>query len=213
MPQTPASGRKIGVFGGSFDPPHHAHVALANTAIKTLGLDELRVVPTGQAWHKARALSAPAHRLAMTRLAFKGVQHVVVDNRELERAGPSFTIETLRALQSENPDAQLYLIMGADQFAAFKRWHEWQAIVGIAIICVAARARFDGAESRFDAYKAQKDRFLTLPMPAMPVSATHIREALALSHLQGRDGAAVASDMLAGPVARYISVHQLYRTP
>ena len=212
IPQT-VPVQKIGVFGGAFDPPHKAHVALATTAIEALGLDALHIIPTGQAWHKTRALSAPEHRLAMTRLAFAGVPRVVVDSREIERAGPSFTIDTLRDLQSENPDAQLYLIMGADQFAAFRQWHEWQAIISLAIICIAARARFDWADSQFDAYKEQKDRFLTLPMPVMPVSATQIREQLASGHEQGSDAAALVGDMVAEPVARYISLYRLFRTP
>ena len=201
------------MFGGAFDPPHKAHVALATTAIEALGLDELRIIPTGQAWHKARGLSAPEHRLAMTQLAFAGVPRVVVDSRELERAGPSFTISTLRDLQSENPDAQLYLIMGSDQFAAFRQWYEWQAIVSLAIICIAARARFDWADSQFDAYKEQKSRFVTLPMPVMPVSATQIRQRLASGHEQGSDAVALVSDMVAESVARYISLYRLYHIP
>lgn len=200
------------MFGGAFDPPHKAHVALATTAIEALGLDELRIIPTGQAWHKARDLSAPEHRLAMARLAFSEVARVVVDSREIERTGPSFTIDTLRDLQSENPHAQLYLIMGADQFAAFRQWHEWQAIVSLAIICIAARARFDWADGQFDAYKELKDRFLTLPMPLMPVSATQIRQLLASGNEQGSDAANLAGDMVAGPVARYISLYRLYRS-
>ena len=198
------------MFGGAFDPPHKAHVALANAAIEALGLDELRIIPTGQAWHKAKSLSAPVHRLAMTRLAFAGVPCVVVDSREMERTGPSFTIDTLRDLQAENPDAQLYLIMGADQFAVFRQWHEWQLIAGIAIICIAARAGFDWASSPFDAYQALKDRFLMIPMPTMTISATHIRQLLARDHVPGSNSFATLSEMVTEPVARYISHHQLY---
>lgn len=198
------------MFGGAFDPPHRAHVALANVAIEALGLDELRIIPTGQAWHKARCLSAPAHRLAMTRLAFADVPCVVVDSREMERTGPSFTIDTLRDLQADNPDAQLYLIMGADQFAVFEQWHEWRSIAEIAIICIAARAGFDWASSPFDAYQALKDRFLMIPMPAMTISATHIRQLLARDCMPDSNGFATLSEMVAEPVARYISHHQLY---
>ena len=204
--------RKIGVFGGAFDPPHKAHIALAETAIEALELDELRIVPTGQAWHKARTLSAPEHRLAMTRLAFAGTPRVVVDNRELDRNGPSFTIETLRSLQVENPDASFYLIIGADQFAAFRQWHEWRAILDIAIICIAARSRFDWADSQFDAYSELKDRFLTLPMPAMPVSATQIRQLLASANEKDRDDVVLLGQMVPEAVARYISLYRLYRT-
>ena len=208
--QAIATVRKVGVFGGAFDPPHKAHVALANVAIGALGLDELRIIPTGQAWHKARSLSAPAHRLAMTRLAFANVPCVVVDSRETERTGPSFTIDTLRDLQAENPDAQLYLIMGADQFAVFKQWYEWRSIAGIAIICIAARTGFDWASSPFDAYQALKDRFLMIPMPTMTISATHIRQLLARDHVPGSNSFATLSEMVTEPVARYISHHQLY---
>ena len=198
------------MFGGAFDPPHQAHVALAEIAIQVLELDELRIIPTGQAWHKTRTLSEPRHRLAMTRLAFDGMPKVVIDSRELERTGPSFTIETLRDLQTENPDAQLYLIMGADQFAAFGQWHEWQAIVELAIICIAARAGFDGASGSFDSYPTQKHRFLLIPMPAMNVSATHIRQLVANESTPGSDALAALDAMVAGSVARYISHHRLY---
>ena len=222
LSQQPAtSARQIGVFGGAFDPPHNAHVALAKTAIQTLDLDELHVIPTGQAWHKPRGLSAPEHRLAMTQLAFAGVPRAVVDSRELDRVGPSFTIQTLRDLQSENPAGQLYLIMGADQFKAFTQWREWQAIVSLAIICIADRGRFDWAEGQFDAYKEQKSRFVSLPMPAMPVSATQIRQLLACrsNEIADEAGHAVSHSadlvggMVAEAVARYISLYRLYRTP
>ena len=199
--------KKIGVFGGAFDPPHNAHLALAQTALSELELDELHVIPTGQAWHKTRALSAAEHRLAMTRLAFAGMPRVMVDDREIKRAGPSFTIDTLRALQGENPAAQLYLVMGGDQFAAFKQWHQWQEIVKIAIICIAARARFDWATGQFDTLKQLESGFLTLQMPQMSVSATQIRQLLA----DGLGENQALTGLLPNPVASYIAQHQLFR--
>ena len=123
-------------------------MALAQSAITELALDALHIIPTGQAWHKARALSPPKHRLAMAQLAFQKIPGVVVDDREIQRAGPTFTVDTLRALQAENPRDQLYLIMGADQFAAFRQWHQWREIAQIAIICVASRAQFDWAKDQ-----------------------------------------------------------------
>ncbi len=205
----PGGGQKrIGIFGGAFDPPHNAHVALAKVAIDCLGLSTLHVIPTGQAWHKTRTLSDAAHRLAMTRLAFESVPHAVVDDRELKRAGPTFTIDTLAALQAEDPGVQLYLIMGADQFAAFREWHQWQGILEIAIICIAGRPQISWAAGQFDAYNEQKNRFLTLPLPLTPVSATQIRQQLAL-HAGQAQGIA---DLVPEPVARYISLHQLYST-
>jgi nicotinate-nucleotide adenylyltransferase len=198
---------RIGVFGGAFDPPHKAHVALAQTALDALELDALHVIPTGQAWHKARTLSAAEHRLAMTRLAFADMPRVVVDDREIKRAGPTFTIDTLHALQAENPDAQLYLLMGGDQFAAFKQWHQWQEIIKIAIIVIAARARFDWAEGQFDTLKELQNSTLMLQMPPMAVSATQIRQRVS----SGLGENQALTDLLPNPVAGYIEQHQLYR--
>lgn len=150
----PSSGkapRRIGIFGGAFDPPHNAHVALAEAALAQLDLDELHVIPTGQAWHKSRALTPKEDRLAMTRLAFGGLQGtVVVDSREVLRDGPTYTLDTLHELQREQPGAQLVLIMGADQASALPTWHGWQDILGIAIVSVAYRALSTGSTARFD---------------------------------------------------------------
>lgn len=199
--------RRIGVFGGAFDPPHRAHVALAQAALAQFDLDALHIIPTGQAWHKATSLSAPEHRLAMTRLAFENVPGAVVDDRELRRTGPTFTVDTLQALQQENPQAQLHLFIGADQFAAFRQWHRWQAIAEIAIICIADRAPSTLAEHPFDAYAPYHQRFFTLTLPLMPVSATQVRQRMA-------SGTATSEEivrLVPEPVARYISSHQLYR--
>lgn len=199
--------KKIGVFGGAFDPPHNAHVALAQTALAELELDALHIIPTGQAWHKARNLSPAEHRLAMTRLAFQDMSRVVVDDREIKRAGPTFTIDTLQALQVEHPGAQLYLMMGADQFAAFKQWHQWREVLKIAIICIASRARFDWTEGHFDTEKELHNSFVLLPMPQMAVSATQIRQLVSSGLGENR----AIADLLPHPVASYIAQHQLYK--
>ena len=200
------SPKRIGVFGGAFDPPHLAHVALAEAALEQFNLNVIYIMPTGQAWHKDRALSAPHHRLAMTRLAFENRARVVVDDRELQRAGPTFTLETLRALQAEHPSAQLYLFIGADQFVAFRQWHQWQAILEIAIICIADRAPSTLTQAQFDAYAPHQHRFFTLTLPLMPVSATQVRELIA----SGTATAAKVAKLVPEPVARYISQHRLY---
>jgi nicotinate-nucleotide adenylyltransferase len=209
--------KRIGMFGGAFDPPHSAHLALAQLAVAALELDALHIIPTGQAWHKARTLSSREHRLAMTQLAFQGIPHVVVDNRELQRSGPTFTIDTLEALQLENPGAQLYLIMGADQFAAFKQWHKWQAIAGLAIICIADRAPSTPTsaendayfEACFEAHGGLENRFVRLQMPLMATSATQIRQLVT-----GNAGKTLAiNTLVTEPVARYISANHLYSQP
>jgi nicotinate-nucleotide adenylyltransferase len=91
--------QRIGILGGAFDPPHQAHVAMAEAAIAQYQLDELRIIPTGEAWHKPRHLSSAEHREAMTRLAFGQLPKVVIDCVELHRVGPSYTIDTLRTLK------------------------------------------------------------------------------------------------------------------
>lgn len=204
--------RRIGVFGGAFDPPHLAHVALARLALSFFALDELHVVPTGHAWHKSRTLTDAALRLRMTQLAFEDLPNVVVDDREILRAGPTYTIDTLQDLQAQHPGAQIYLIMGADQFATFERWHRWRDILEIAIICIAGRAQVNWAPGQFDAYKELEHRFLALPLPPIAISATQIRRLLAT-------GAGDAQDLqnlhglVPEAVARYISTHHLYRSP
>ena len=203
----PAS-RRIGVFGGAFDPPHNAHVTLAKAALAQYSLDALYIVPTGQAWHKARTLSEPEHRLAMSQLAFEEIAGVVVDERELKRAGPTFTIDTLRALQVENPTAQLYLFIGADQFSTFRQWHKWQEILELAIICIADRAPSTLTQAQFDTYAAHKQRFFTLQLPLMAVSATQIRQLMVLGAVSACDVAQLVPEA----VASYISGHRLYRS-
>ena len=198
--------KRVGVFGGAFDPPHKAHVALALAAVTQLQLDALHIVPTGQAWHKARALSTSVHRLAMAQLAFAGLAGAVVDERELQRAGPSFTIDTLEALQAENPGAQLYLIIGSDQFAALRSWQRWQTILEIAIICIANRSGPLRTDTGFNPEIEARHLVLTLQLPLMRVSATDIRRQIAINPT-GPQGLV---DLVPEPVARYIERHKLY---
>lgn len=201
MPQA-AKARRIGVFGGAFDPPHLAHRALLDTAFHELKLDKLHVVPTGDAWHKPRQLTLAAHRQAMAQLAFGDVPGVIIDSREIRRTGPSYTIDTLREIAAEAPGAELFLVMGADQAAALTRWHEWQAIVQLAIICVAARAHLSHTNDLFEAERLFPERFLHLGLPALHVSATQIRSNI----VNGQPVQTLVSE----PVARYIADHHLY---
>lgn len=200
--------RRLGMFGGAFDPPHMAHRALAAAAIEQYELDRLLLVPTGSAWHKARPLSAARHRLAMCRLAFEGLAGVHLDDRETRRQGPSYTVDTLRELQAQAPQAQLFLVVGEDQLAAFGSWRESQAILRLATLLVAERAPASGAMHVEHAQPSPPQHavpHLRLSLPGMPVSATALRAQLAA-------GAPPESlcPMVAPAVARYISQHQLY---
>ena len=208
-PSAPGPAPRIGVFGGAFDPPHNAHVALAQAALEQLDLAELHVIPTGLAWHKSRALTPAQDRLEMTRLAFGGLKGtVVIDSREVLRDGPTYTLDTLRELHREQPGAQLVLIMGADQASALPTWSGWQAILGIAIVSVAYRAISTGDTARFDPNMLPGlpagARFEALELPAMDTSATEIRRRAA----HGGD----ISSLVPPTVARYIDQHHLYRS-
>jgi nicotinate-nucleotide adenylyltransferase len=191
---------RVGMFGGAFDPPHRAHVALAREAIGQLRLDRLFVIPTGEAWHKDRALTAAEHRLAMTRIAFDGIPQVVVDDRELKREGATYSVETLRELRDEHPGTQLVLLMGEDQARSFTRWIAWQEIARIAILGVAGRGSGEGLA----ALRALRGvRVETLQWTQRTESATEIRARLAA----GQD----IADLVEPAVASYIESHHLYR--
>jgi nicotinate-nucleotide adenylyltransferase len=206
-----AAVQRMGVFGGAFDPPHLAHVALVEAALAQLHLDRVHVLPTGQAWHKPRKLSDAAHRLAMTRLAFAHQPQVVVDEREILRAGPSYTVDTLHELQNEYPDAQLYLLIGDDQRRSLPSWHQMGEIGRIAIICAAGR---DMAVRAWNDNPGAPDtplpmsdtlqaRIRSLDMPPMPHSATDIRVLAATEQ--------ALTGWLSPAVERYIHDHHLYR--
>lgn len=197
--------KRIGILGGAFDPPHLAHLALAKAAIEQLQLDQLRIIPTGQAWHKPRTLTQAQDRLAMAQLAFAEMPQTQVDARETRRSGPTFTIDTLRELQAEVVGAQLFLIIGSDQAQALTSWHAWQEIVQSATICVADRPHSTGARVVFDAESAFPQRFSHLQTPAMALSATDIRSAIS-THQN-------VTALVGESVARYIAAHHLYSIP
>ncbi len=199
-----ASVLRIGIFGGAFDPPHDAHLALARVALAQLQLDRLLLIPTGSAWHKPRQLTDATHRLAMCRLAFAALPGVQVDDREIRRSGPSFTVDTLFELGREYPGSKLFLIMGEDQAHALTGWHRWQELPRSATICVAARFDSSGAAGQFDALKQQVAGLQLLQMPPIPLSATEIRHKAA-----GRQDVA---PLVPDAVARYIEQNHLYRT-
>ena len=205
----PSTVKRLGVYGGAFDPPHRAHTELAQAAVVQLQLDALHILPTGQAWHKDRALTYAAHRLAMTRLAFADVPHAQVDPREIERAGPTFTVDTLRELALEYPGAQLFLLMGADQAKALSQWHEIGEITRLAIIAIAERDAPEMSLAQGHVHSqlvkpvVQAD-FRQIVLPLMPHSATDIRTRVASGH--------PLNALVCEAVARYIQDNHLYQT-
>jgi nicotinate-nucleotide adenylyltransferase len=191
-----------GLFGGSFDPPHLAHLALARAALEQLALDRLVWMPAARSPHKSAQPPAPAaDRVAMLRLLTAGEPRFEVDERELHRAGPSYTVDTLRALHAEHPATDWWLVIGQDQYAHFDTWHEWRAILALAGLAVAARDTLAVAPAPGLAGCPHAMRVLALP--PLPHSATAARARSAA----GQDVAA----LVGAPVARYIAHHHLYR--
>ena len=191
---------RIGVFGGSFDPPHNAHLALARAALAALRLDELRWIPAGQPWQKARTITPAVHREAMVRAAIAGEPRFVLDRSELERTGPSYTLDTVQALHAARPQAQLFLVIGADQYAGLHTWRDWQVLLGLVTLAVANRP---GAVPPVNA-EVLRFPHRVLPLPMLDISATDIR---------ARAARGLPVDALVpAEVARYIDSHALYRS-
>ncbi|MEF7616202.1 nicotinate (nicotinamide) nucleotide adenylyltransferase [Aquincola sp. MAHUQ-54] len=193
---------RIGIFGGSFDPVHNTHLALAHAALAHLRLDELRWVPTGEPWHKASVPADAVHRLAMLKLALAGDAHFTIDEIELRRAGPSYTIETVRALQAAQPGEHTwFLVIGQDQYERFHTWHGWEELLARVTLAVANRAGVPPVAP--PELQCVPHRAEVVPMPPSTLAATDIRSRLARG---------LPIDTLVPPaVASYIAQHALYR--
>lgn len=131
--------QRIGILGGTFDPVHFGHLRPAVEVRAALGLDQVRLIPARVSPLRDTPGASPDDRLAMLRAAVDGSDDLVVDDRELDRDGPSYTIDTLQSLAAELGDARLLFIMGADAFAEFERWHRWQEILATAHLVVTTR--------------------------------------------------------------------------
>ena len=182
---------RTGILGGTFDPIHIAHLHSAECALNQLGLDRVLVIPAGDPWQKAdQEISEARHRLEMCRLAVSGVPGIEVDDRELTRDGPTFTIDTLDSFPA---DEVLYLIVGADAAAGLDSWHRWNAIAERATIAIAPRAGVHSPEFP-DA--------VHIEMGLLEISATDIRARVR----QGRP----FRYLVTGEVHSYIVNNDLY---
>ncbi len=199
-----ARARRIGLFGGTFDPVHNAHVALAKLALEQLRLDEVWWIPTGEPWQK-RWKPAPAHhRAAMVELAIAGEPRFHLERIEIERSGPSYTLDTVRELAALHPHSEWFLILGQDQYANLHTWRGWEELLGRVTLAVAGRAGQDPSVSPHLA--SVPHRVEALPLPAMPESSTELRRAL----LEQGPSAEGVDRMVPAEVARYIELHRLY---
>jgi nicotinate-nucleotide adenylyltransferase len=199
------AGRRAGLFGGSFDPPHLGHLSLAHCALTQLGLDQLLWMPAGRPWQKTgRGLAAPSHRRAMAALMVAAEPRFSVDDSELERDGASYTIDTVRARLASYPGEQLFLVIGQDQFERFHTWRDWRELLGLVTLAVAARAgqEVQGSAEVIDILQAEPNKMRKLAMPAMQVSSTQVRELAS----RNEDIRPLVGDAVAGYIAR----HRLY---
>ena len=198
--------KKMGLFGGTFDPIHKGHISMALRLAEALSLDGVVLMPTFVPPHKIKEDMASAdHRLAMCRLAAQEHPLLSVSDLELCREGASFTVDTLTALCERYPDTQWHLLVGADMFTTLRTWHRFADIAKMAVLCTIAREGTDtdrllayAAELRADGIDAYVD-----VCPVEPYSSTQVRERIAA-------GEGIA-DLVGTAVERYILDNGLYR--
>lgn len=142
----PASAASVGIFGGTFDPIHYGHLRLAEELAEALELAVVRLIPAGHPPHRRRPRASARHRLEMTRLAVAGNPRFVLDEREIAKTGPCYSVDTLAALRAELPaETPLVLFMGGDAFLGLTTWHDWRRLLDLAHIAVAQRPGFTAA--------------------------------------------------------------------
>jgi nicotinate-nucleotide adenylyltransferase len=200
-----AQGATIGVLGSAFNPPHLGHLALAQEAHWQLGLDEVVLVPTGEAPHK-RIAGDPGReaRLEMTRLAAAEDPRFSVSALEVEREGSSYTYETLEALAEQRPDRKLVFVMGADAAAGLQSWRQPQRVVELASLAVARRAGVSDPEvATVLRSLGCEERTTMLEMPQFGVSSSAVRERA----LQGKPLRYLVPD----EVATFVEEKGIYR--
>ena len=188
---------RLGIFGGTFDPPHVGHLLAAVDAVERLTLDRLVLVPAANQPLKTGRVTAPAtDRLAMTRLLVDGDERFEVDPMEIERSGLSFSVDTLSAFAERHPGAERFFLVGADVLRTFDRWREPARVLELATLVVLTRD--DGMDEM-----AIPATALRLPTRRVDVSSTEIRARVAA----GRPLRGFVPDSVAG----YIAAHGLYR--
>ena len=192
---------RVGVMGGTFDPIHHGHLVAASEAAHRFGLDEVVFVPTGEPWQKAgRKISPAEDRYLMTVIATAANPRFTVSRADIDRAGPTYTIDTLRDMRGDYPDADLYFITGADALSSIMSWHDWEDMFALAEFVGVTRPGYELTEDMLPA--DIQERVHLLDIPAMAISSTDCRERAAA----GRPVWYLVPD----GVVQYIAKHRLY---
>ena len=175
-------GRRLGVMGGTFDPIHYGHLVTAEEALDQFGLDEVVFVPTGHPWMKAHdVISAAEDRYLMTVIATASNPLFSVSRVEVDRDGPTYTIDTLRALKSERgPKTDLFFVTGADAIVEIFQWKQLDELFDLAHFIAATRPGYDIAA--FSAHAAPHPAVTVMNVPALAISSTDIRARVGASH-------------------------------
>lgn len=197
---------RLGLLGGTFDPVHRGHLAIAAAARDQLGLEKVLFVPAGLPWRKSGREIAPVEdRLAMLRLAIGGEPKFELATMELEREGPTYTADTLEALRAERPGDDLFFIVGQDALVDLPNWVRPERIIELATLAVARRPDVTQAEVEEAARRLPGllERVVWLDMPPLDISATEIRARV-------RRGEAI-DGLVPSPVTEYIWERGLYR--
>jgi nicotinate-nucleotide adenylyltransferase len=187
---------RLGLFGGTFDPPHLGHVRAITAALDQLDLERIVVTVANDPWRKPDAPTAsPALRLEMARAAFAGMERVEVSDLEIARGGPTYTIDTVEALLASEAQVAVVVILGADAAAGLAEWHRADDLARLVTVAVVPRPGSDGPQPG-------EFRLVAVQMDPVDLSSTSVREALAA----GED----PSDLLPAGVIPFLAAHPLY---
>ncbi|CAN7483100.1 nicotinate-nucleotide adenylyltransferase [Knoellia sp. LjRoot47] len=190
--------RRLGVMGGTFDPIHHGHLVAASEVQSLFDLDEVIFVPTGEPWQKAdKVVSEAEHRYLMTVVATASNPHFLVSRVDVDREGPTYTIDTLRDLRAQHPDDELFFITGADALAQILSWKDVDELWELAHFIGVTRPGYELSESGLP-----EDRVTLQEVPAMAISSTDCRDRVS-------DGEPVWY-LVPDGVVQYINKHHLY---
>ena len=194
-----APARRVGVMGGTFDPIHHGHLVAASEVGARFGLDEVIFVPTGEPWQKAERRVSPAeHRYLMAVIATASNPDFWVSRVDIDRGGPTYTIDTVRDISDQMPDAELFFITGADALAAILSWKDATELLGMAHFVGVTRPGYELSGTHLPA-----DSVTLVDVPAMAISSSDCRDRVS----QGQPVWYLVPD----GVVQYIAKHRLYR--
>jgi nicotinate-nucleotide adenylyltransferase len=198
-----SDGRRIGIFGGTFDPPHVGHLLVAGDAAESLRLDRVLWIPAAQQPLKPATPGAGAmHRLRMVELTVAGDARHALEPAEVERGGLSYMVDTLQGLRGRNPGAELFLLLGADAWRTFGSWRDPARVLELATVALLVRDSEVKSAGAAEPGSSLLTPAVTLPTRRIDVSATEIRERV-------RAGLSIRGFVLE-PVERYIAEHRLY---